>query len=63
MSSVGIFRYLEPSKKSGIFAENFFLDYFPDMLQKESDAIFKEVGDMKKVHEMIPKISCAVHFK
>ena len=25
------------------------------MLQKESDAIFKEVGDIKKVHEMIPE--------
>ncbi len=52
---VGILRTWNQAKKSGIFAENFFLDYFPDMLQKESDAIFKEVGDMKKVHEMIPE--------
>jgi CubicO group peptidase (beta-lactamase class C family) len=52
---VGLIRTWDQAKKSGIFAENFFLDYFPDMLQKESDAIFKEVGEIKKVHEMLPE--------
>jgi hypothetical protein len=52
---VGLLRTWNQAKKSGIFAVNFFLDYFPDMLQKESDAIFKEVGDMKKVNEVIPE--------
>jgi CubicO group peptidase (beta-lactamase class C family) len=52
---VSLIRTWDQAKKSGIFAENFFLDYFPDMLQKESDAIFKEVGEIKKVHEMLPE--------
>jgi CubicO group peptidase (beta-lactamase class C family) len=52
---VGIIRTWNQAEKSGIFAENFFMDYFPAMLQKESDAIFKEVGEIQKVHEILPE--------
>jgi CubicO group peptidase (beta-lactamase class C family) len=52
---VGILHTWNQAEKSGIFAENFFMDYFPAMLQKESDAIFKEVGEIQKVHEILPE--------
>lgn len=43
------------ASQSGIFAENFFLDYFPDMLRAEAEPLFKEIGAIKKVHEIIPE--------
>ncbi len=40
---------------SGIFAENFFLDYFPYMLRAESEPLFKQIGNIRKIHEIIPE--------
>ncbi len=39
---------------SSIFAENFFMDYFPDALSKEAIAIFKNAGKIVKVNDLIP---------
>jgi CubicO group peptidase (beta-lactamase class C family) len=52
---VGILSHWNQAKSSGIFAENFFLDYFPDQLQKESDALFKQMGAIRKVDDMVPE--------
>ena len=38
-----------------IFAENFFLDYFPDSLRKESLAAFKKAGRIVRVHDIVPE--------
>lgn len=35
---------------SGIFAENFFLDYYVDSLQKQSKELFGKTGKIIKVH-------------
>ncbi len=43
------------AKTSGIFAENFFSDYFADSLKKEATTIFNEVGKIKKVNEVVPE--------
>jgi CubicO group peptidase (beta-lactamase class C family) len=40
---------------SGIFADNFFLDYFPDMLRAEAQDIFKKAGKILKINEIIPE--------
>jgi CubicO group peptidase (beta-lactamase class C family) len=45
----------EKAPESGIFAENFFLDYFPDMLGAEAKAIYEKVGLIRSIHEIIPK--------
>ena len=45
----------EKGVNSGIFAENFFLDYFTDMLKAEAEPIFKKAGKILKVNEMIPE--------
>lgn len=45
----------ENAENSGIFAENFFLDYFPNLLRAESETLFKKIGTIKKVHEIIPE--------
>ncbi len=52
---VSILSHWDQAKSSGIFAENFFLDYFPNQLQKESDALFKQMGSIRKVDEMVPE--------
>ena len=41
------------AEKSGIFAGNFFLDYFPEMLKTEAESIFEKAGKILKVHEII----------
>jgi CubicO group peptidase (beta-lactamase class C family) len=41
------------AKNSGIFAENFFLDYFTDVLKKEANAIFDKAGKIKKTNELV----------
>jgi CubicO group peptidase (beta-lactamase class C family) len=41
------------AKTSGIFADNFFLDYFTDVMKKDADAIFAKAGKIKKVHDVI----------
>lgn len=38
-----------------IFAENFFMDYFPDSLRKESTAIFNAAGKIVKINELVPE--------
>jgi CubicO group peptidase (beta-lactamase class C family) len=40
---------------SGIFAENFFLDYFPNSLQKEAEGIFNKAGKILKINEIVPE--------
>src|SRR5205085_8123882 len=40
---------------SGIFAENFFLDYYPDSLRKEANNIFEKTGKIVNVSEVIPE--------
>lgn len=40
------------ARKSGIFADNFFLDYFPDKLQKQSEDAFAKVGKINSVSEV-----------
>ncbi|MEO6721994.1 MAG: serine hydrolase domain-containing protein [Ferruginibacter sp.] len=39
---------------TGIFAENFFLDYFPDSLSKEATALFNKAGKILHVSEFVP---------
>jgi hypothetical protein len=43
----------ENAEKSGIFAENFFLDYFPDLLKTEAEGIFEKAGKILKVNEIV----------
>lgn len=43
----------ENAEKSVIFAENFFLDYFPDLLKAEAEAIFMKAGKIKKMNEIV----------
>ena len=38
-----------------IFAENFFMDYFPDSLRKEAISIFTEAGRIIQVQELVPE--------
>lgn len=45
----------ENAEKSGIFAENFFLDYFPDLLKAEAEGVFEKAGKVVKVHEIVPE--------
>jgi len=44
----------ENPEKAGIFAENFFQDYFTDSLKKEASVIFKNAGKIIHVHELTP---------
>ncbi|MEN9685506.1 MAG: hypothetical protein RLZZ28_1292, partial [Bacteroidota bacterium] len=41
--------------KSAIFADNFFLDYFPDALKKEATAIYEKAGNISTVGELVPE--------
>lgn len=41
------------AEKTDIFAENFFLDYFPDLLKTEAEEIFAKAGKITKVHEIV----------
>jgi CubicO group peptidase (beta-lactamase class C family) len=40
-------------KDTHIFADNFFMDYFPDSLRKEATTIFKNVGKIIHVQDMV----------
>jgi len=40
------------AKESGIFADNFWLDYFVDSLRKDSREIFARAGKIIRVGEM-----------
>lgn len=41
--------------RSGIFAENFFLDYYVDTLKLESFALYKKLGKIKRIKSIIPE--------
>lgn len=43
------------AEAKGIFAENFFLDYFPDLLRKEAKAIFEKAGKIVQTKDIIPE--------
>lgn len=43
------------SQVSGIFAMNFFRDYFPDKLKTEATAIFEKAGRISSVGEVMPE--------
>ena len=43
------------AEAANIFADNFFMDYFPETLRKEATAIFKNAGKIIKIHELIPE--------
>ena len=43
------------AEKSGIFAENFFSDYFTDSLKKEALSLFGKAGKILKIHEVVPE--------
>ena len=38
---------------AGIFAANFFMDYFPDALSKEATSIFTNAGKIIKVNDFV----------
>ena len=38
-----------------IFAENFFMDYFPDSLRKEATTLFNKAGKIIKISELLPE--------
>ena len=42
-------------EKTQIFAENFFMDYFPDSLRKEAMAIFNKAGKIISIEALIPE--------
>ena len=46
---------MEKCEATNIFAENFFLDYFPNSLRKEAEGIFDRVGKILKINEIIPE--------
>jgi CubicO group peptidase (beta-lactamase class C family) len=43
------------AKASGIFAINFFMDYFPDKLKAEAREIFNKAGKIENVGEVVPE--------
>ncbi|MGZ3778385.1 MAG: serine hydrolase domain-containing protein, partial [Mucilaginibacter sp.] len=43
------------AKASGIFAINFFMDYFPDKLKAEATEIFNKAGKIESVGEVVPE--------
>ena len=43
------------AEQSGLFAENFFLDYPIDSLKKEAQEVFAKAGRILKIRELIPE--------
>jgi hypothetical protein len=43
------------AEASGIFAENFFLDYFTDSLRREATVLFEKAGRIIRVRELVPE--------
>ena len=43
------------AEETHIFAENFFMDYFPDSLRKEAVSIFNKAGKIIQVEEVLPE--------
>jgi hypothetical protein len=45
----------DKAESSGIFAENFFLDYYVDSLKTQSNDLFRKAGRIIKVHPVQPE--------
>ena len=43
------------AKASGIFAQNFFMDYFPDKLKAEATEIYAKAGKISGIGEFVPE--------
>jgi CubicO group peptidase (beta-lactamase class C family) len=43
------------AKASGIFAQNFFLDYSVDSLRKEASTLFTRAGPINRIYDLIPE--------
>jgi hypothetical protein len=43
------------ARASAIFAMSFFMDYFPDKLRADADAIFAKAGKISNIGEVIPE--------
>ncbi len=43
------------ARASGIFAQNFFMDYFPDKLKAEATALFEKAGKIGSIGEVVPE--------
>ncbi len=43
------------AEASGIFADNFFLDYFTSSLRKEATTLFEQAGKIVRVGELVPQ--------
>src|SRR5207237_105903 len=43
----------ENPQATGIFADNFFMDYFPDKLKAEAEEIFAKAGKITRVGEVV----------
>jgi len=50
------------AERSGIFAENFFSDYYIDALKKESAAIFDRSGKITRVNELVAENNLRGYF-
>ena len=59
---VGLLPDWNNAAAQAIFAENFFLDYFPDQLRQEATAIFAKAGKIVKVGELIPENNLRGYF-
>jgi hypothetical protein len=52
----------EKAEASGIFAENFFLDYFPDALRKEARPLFDKIGKVVAIRPVVPENNLRGYF-
>ena len=50
------------AKAAGIFADSFFLDYFPDQLKAEATEIFNKAGEITSVGEVIAENNLRGYF-
>ncbi|HEK21069.1 MULTISPECIES: serine hydrolase domain-containing protein [unclassified Mucilaginibacter] len=50
------------AQATGIFADNFFMDYFPDKLKAEAIAIFDKAGKVINVGEVVPENNLRGYF-
>lgn len=60
---VEIIKDWNKAESSGIFAENFLLDYYVDSLKKQSNALFKKAGKIIRVHPIKPENNLRGTFK
>lgn len=47
---------------TGIFADNFFMDYFPDKLKVEATEVFKQAGKIRSVGEVVAENNLRGYF-